>query len=519
MDSMTSYFTLGMKKNWGTLSLMQTPGFYWINADRKIDAEYICQESITALFSDANVAILHSSDTPDFLSSDLSAISVKEIPLFIYPEQKSAIQHLNTDLMRSLKTKNRYFILLTQSSLWQQFSTEELHAWIEQMHQWINTEKSTLLVLSYGLHTDQLNKQLASQHRMLNGLSQYYWHEDISEYELSWWATETRLVANESLKIQNNDKGWSLQTNKKQQSLLYCDELSYFANTIIMEGVAPPSEHWHLFETNELLVHHAQQAQAATVIFSLKQNNQIKELATQIYYLRKHCGDALKIVIRELSTNVRDNDERLLLACGANLIIPQSISLPRFLTLLEGLQGQTFSRHIANNVEKLITTMQPLQKKGFIQLKQFIDIILSRMNTSELPYKNKGILVKLVTEKGIDIQQALALCKLKRWGDFVSITDQNLWLFLSTCTANDVETALNFIFQQPLNLIFSNQISWSIDIDIIAEAERLKTEYKRLLEPLETTPDEHWSEPLSPMPLPRRIPKLINLITSKGQSE
>lgn len=90
----------------------------------------------------------------------------------------------------------------------------------------------------------------------------------------------------------------------------------------MLEGAPPLSEHWSLFDNNEALFEEARTTQAATVIFSLTQNNQIENLARQIHALRRQRGSALKIIVRENTASLRATDERLLLGCGANMVIP-----------------------------------------------------------------------------------------------------------------------------------------------------------------------------------------------------
>lgn len=71
------------------------------------------------------------------------------------------------------------------------------------------------------------------------------------------------------------------------------------------------------------------------------QNNQIETLARQIHTLRRQRGSALKIVVRENNTSLRATDERLLLGCGANMVIPWNAPLSRCLTLIESVQGSS----------------------------------------------------------------------------------------------------------------------------------------------------------------------------------
>uniref|UniRef100_UPI00222883D1 BcsE family c-di-GMP-binding protein n=1 Tax=Klebsiella pneumoniae TaxID=573 RepID=UPI00222883D1 len=112
----------------------------------------------------------------------------------------------------------------------------------------------------------------------------------------------------------------------------------------------PLSEHWQLFNHNEDLFNEARTAQAATVVFSLQQNAQIEPLARSIHTLRRQRGSAMKILVRENTASLRATDERLLLACGANMVIPWNAPLSRCLTMIESVQGQKFSRYVPEDI-------------------------------------------------------------------------------------------------------------------------------------------------------------------------
>lgn len=47
---------------------------------------------------------------------------------------------------------------------------------------------------------------------------------------------------------------------------------------------------------------------------------QIEPLARSIHTLRRQRGSAMKILVRENTASLRATDERLLLACGANML-------------------------------------------------------------------------------------------------------------------------------------------------------------------------------------------------------
>lgn len=250
------------------------------------------------------------------------------------------------------------------------------------------------------------------------------------------------------------------------------------------------------------------------------QNNQIETLARQIHTLRRQRGSALKIVVRENNTSLRATDERLLLGCGANMVIPWNAPLSRCLTLLESVQGQQFNRHVPEDISTLLSMTQPMKLRGYQKWDTFCDAVGNMMSNTLLPADGKGVMVALRPVPGIRVEQALTLCRPNRTGDIMTIGDNRLVLFLSFCRINDLDTALNHIFPLPTGDIFSNRMIWFEDNSISAELVQM-----RALEP------EQWAKPLTvksdAKPILnarhdghvwRRIPEPLRLLTENGEN-
>ena len=274
------------------------------------------------------------------------------------------------------------------------------------------------------------------------------------------------------------------------------DEKRILSNVAVLEGAPPLSEHWQLFNNNEVLFNEARTAQAATVVFSLQQNAQIEPLARSIHTLRRQRGSAMKILVRENTASLRATDERLLLACGANMVIPWNAPLSRCLTMIESVQGQKFSRYVPEDITTLLSMTQPLKLRGFQKWDVFCNAVNNMMNNPLLPAHGKGVLVALRPVPGIRVEQALTLCRPNRTGDIMTIGGNRLVLFLSFCRINDLDTALNHIFPLPTGDIFSNRMVWFEDDQISAELVQM-----RLLAP------EQWGMPL---PLTQSSKPVIN---------
>ncbi|SQA98698.1 cellulose biosynthesis protein BcsE [Cedecea neteri] len=164
--------------------------------------------------------------------------------------------------------------------------------------------------------------------------------------------------------------------------------------------------------------------------------------------------------MRENQASLRATDERLLLGCGATLIIPWNAPLSRCLTMIESVQGVKFTRHVPEDITVLIDQMQPLKLRGYQKWDVFCSGISTLMNNALLPADGKGVMVALRPVPGLRVEQALTLCRPNRMGDIVTIGENRLMLFLSFCRINDLDTALNHIFPLPVNDIFTNRMVW-----------------------------------------------------------
>ena len=172
--------------------------------------------------------------------------------------------------------------------------------------------------------------------------------------DIAFWCNEKGVSARQQLTLKHIEGKWHLAQQEETVVQPRSDEKRILSHIAVLEGAPALSENWSLFESNEDLFHEARITQAATLIFSLMQNNQIETLARQIHTLRRQRGSALKIIVRENNTSLRATDERLLLGCGANMVIPWNAPLSRCLTLIESVQGQQFSRHVPEDISTLL---------------------------------------------------------------------------------------------------------------------------------------------------------------------
>ncbi|WP_114195081.1 cellulose biosynthesis protein BcsE [Edaphovirga cremea] len=473
-------FSFGIHQTYDELSVMQAHGCYWVNIERHSDARQLCRQIITAQGAKTRVALICCGEEPDKIlidlppSSDLFAGSPEKMPLYTLPEKKSAILHIITDLNRGLCVRERLLILFLPASVWRNFSQTEIDNWLEETRLWLIRYNTTILILNHGSGINKLNNQLVSQFGSLSGLSSILWQQDRAQYQVSWWFSGKGLIANQALALATDKNDCFYQSEQLPEHVpLSNDELLCLAEKSVLEGAPPLSVNWRLLENNQLLAQQGLQTHCATLVFALNENDNIATLAQQIHTLRSQRGSALKIVVREMKASLRYTDERLLQACGANLVVPHIAQLSSFLTLLEGIQGQRFTRHVPATIDSLLAAINPSQLKGLVSNETFCQVVPTLIENTLMPEDGKGILIALRPVPGLLPEQAVSLCHMRRAGDLVTATSKRIYLFLSNCRMNDLDIALGYIFRLPVSEAFSNRMVWHHDVQIVTEIKQM----------------------------------------------
>lgn len=464
---------------------MPSGGVWWMNVDRREDAITLLNQTVESQTKEANVAVIAMEDKPQSIVKLNASHGPEKIRLFSMPKNENSLHWLHRDLLCTIDPAGYLFILLGADNAWQNMPPERLHSWLNSIDRWAKYYRCSLLVLNPESNADARMSLLLGQHRALSGLASLRYQLDSHLFDIAFWANEKGVSARQQLLVKYSDKHWQLAEKEEPVVQPRSDEKDVFSVESALEGAPPLSEYWSVYETNDAAFNAARTAQAATIIFTVEQTSQIEQVARFIHTLRRQRGTALKIVVREIVASLRTTDERLLLGCGANLVVPWNTQLSRFLTLTESVQKQQFQRHVPDEIDTLLSMTQPLKLRGYQKWDIFCAAVHNMMNNPLLPADNRGVMVALRPVPGLRVEQALTLCRPNRLGDIVTIGDNRLVLFLSFCRFNDLDTALNHIFPLPTGDIFSNRMIWSEDKQIAAEIVQMRA-----------VTAEHWTAPL-----------------------
>ncbi|ALR78548.1 cellulose biosynthesis c-di-GMP-binding protein BcsE [[Enterobacter] lignolyticus] len=482
---MNPVFSIGIQSLWDEVSHMPTGGVWWMNVERREDAESLLNQTIAAQPFDAKVAAVVMGEKPNKIIKLHESHGPEKIRIFAMPKNENGLYSLYRDLLCSIDPRDYLFILICTDNAWKNIPGERLRAWLNNASRWTNYYHCSLLILNPGNNTDAQLSLLLGEHRSLSGLASLRYQGDNHLFDIAFWGNEKGLSARQQLQVNYTDGVWKLAEKEETDIQPRSDEKVVLSNKNVLEGAPALSEYWSLFDSNDAIFNASRTAQAATVIFAVEQTSQIEQLARFIHTLRRQRGTALKIVVREMVASLRATDERLLLGCGANLVVPWNAPLSRCLTLVESVQKQQFHRHVPDEINTLLALTQPLKLRGYQKWDVFCAAVHDIMNNPLLPADNKGVMVALRPVPGLRVEQALTLCRPNRFGDIMTIGNNRLVLFLTFCRVNDLDTALNHIFPLPTGDIFSNRMIWFEDKQITAE-----------IVEMQAVTAERWTTPL-----------------------
>ncbi|EEZ1295492.1 TPA: cellulose biosynthesis protein BcsE [Escherichia coli] len=459
-DIVDPVFSIGISSLWDELRHMPAGGVWWFNVDRHEDAISLANQTIASQAETAHVAVISMDSDPAKIFQLDDSQGPGKITLFSMLNHEKGLYYLARDLQCSIDPHNYLFILVCANNAWQNIPAERLRSWLDKMNKWSRLNHCSLLVINSGNNNDKQFSLLLEEYRSLFGLASLRFQGDQHLLDIAFWCNEKGVSARQQLSVQQQNGCWTLVQHQEAEIQPRSDEKRILSNVAVLEGA------------------------------------QIEPLARSIHTLRRQRGSAMKILVRENTASLRATDERLLLACGANMVIPWNAPLSRCLTMIESVQGQKFSRYVPEDITTLLSMTQPLKLRGFQKWDVFCNAVNNMMNNPLLPAHGKGVLVALRPVPGIRVEQALTLCRPNRTGDIMTIGGNRLVLFLSFCRINDLDTALNHIFPLPTGDIFSNRMVWFEDDQISAELVQM-----RLLAP------EQWGMPL---PLAQSSKPVIN---------
>ena len=464
------YISLGIHGLLDQHIALRTGGLYWVTVDQPTDAKRLVRQFLECIPPAVPASLIVCAHSVQHVISDLAPDrGPDKLKLFeLAPNVvERGLNTLTRDLSRSGIPPNSQILLVAPASSWADTTTaKHLQRWCENLRSWLRDRQVTLLVITQGEAT-RLHAQLLQLNEHLSGLSQLYRHSGEIRYHVHFWYNDMGVSAGQEFKLQIADNALALipEPVALTPPRVADDQHVYLAEREVLEGTPPLSKHWYLFNDRQALLEHAASASAATVIVGIDSSHQLLDLAQQLHDLREQCGPARKIVVRELEPAVRYRDERLLLACGVNLIVPDGTLLSRFLSMIESVQGQHWQYAQGTDFATLLERQRPPGIRGLVSPNEFFTEIkrIYQDSSGEVTHQ----LVKFQPVPGLKPALFLNQMCLRRYGDFACLFNDDVYLFLFACRADGLDPALGNICRLPWRDLFLQRhvLSSPADLD------------------------------------------------------
>ncbi|WP_426143362.1 cellulose biosynthesis protein BcsE [Pseudomonas sp. DWP3-1-2] len=438
--------------------LLRQGGLYWVVLDHATDAKIMARQFLSALSEEPVATLVGCGIDPQSVVQTMAEdCGPSTLRLFAMPDDaraRLAFKALTSDLHRINIARGSVLVVMLSAAHLDTFNIQQLKHWCETTRQWLIRINCTLLVLCSG-QAPLLHERLLSLNEQLSGLSQLYRQDGAIHYQLNFWHSELGVCAAQAFDLQVSDDGFSLSDSQRSNpaQTRTDDQRIYLTQRSALEGAPPLSEQWRLFEHRDELLQQAGHARAASVIVALETNQDVEPLARQLYALREQCGPALKIIVREMEPCLRYRDERLLQACGANLIVPSNTTLANFFSMVESAQGQTWRYRQTPDIHSLFERLRPPAQRGILPPREFIQLLdqIYGGASGELAHQ----LLRLRPRGDLNIEQYLSQITLRRFGDVACVLDGVFYLFLFACRGDGLEPALGNICRLPWRDMFS----------------------------------------------------------------
>jgi cellulose biosynthesis protein BcsE len=333
-----------------------------------------------------------------------------------------------------------------------------LKKWIRAAHDWAERQGGRVLWL---IEPDAAGQRMAALHRVqqqLGGIAQLVDQHGEPQWQVACWHGNDNSHMAERYPLRFNAHGRLALAKAGGGALMLApDEGRVLATTGVTAGEPWVPESWQLYDGFDAVQEACTGAEAATVLLDYRRSEDLELLLRTVHQLRRQCGGKLKIVVREVGMSLRYQTELLLLSVGANKVVGRAVGYSRFLSLVQAVQGQLYTRLLPDDFEQAVRGVLDSEQSGYLPAAAFIACARASLERA----RSAGIaccLVRLPLQPQTAHWDALQQCRLARPGDVFSADEQALYLFLFACRVPDVPLVLERVFAGNRDALFEGEL-------------------------------------------------------------
>lgn len=237
-------------------------------------------------------------------------------------------------------------------------------------------------------------------------------------------------------------------------------------------GLAATPPRWQVLPQAQDVERATAAATAAICVLDLSDLQAFRGLAHLVQRMRARNGRGLRVLVRECGVRLRQGQQQLLLALGANAIVPRDLESAQLPAWIESGAGEVFMRPLFNDFESAFVGALPPAEGGYQPVAEFTQ--LARRSTERA--RAGGLdcaLLRFFVPAALPPVEALRHVRPVRPGDLCTADDVSVYLFLFGCWQEDIEAALERILRRGAEQLFDGQIRSVAAEAILAELDDL----------------------------------------------
>ncbi|MDO6708367.1 cellulose biosynthesis protein BcsE [Photobacterium sp. 1_MG-2023] len=363
------------------------------------------------------------------------------------------------DLCRIRISRQSRMIILMPDTLIVNLMQNRRHNLLNLLNKHAIDRNATIELMIYGEQATSIRPALLAINHCIRGLvSMTAINAHQCQYQLAFWANRQGVLSDQTFLLNRAENGHWLSPesplHQRSADMQPDSEPSpiYLSDEALLDGERTPDQVVRLI-SNEVLLTQTDFPATATLILGCGSPASIQPLAIACLRLRHQTGASLKIIIRETRQCLRYSDETFLLAAGVNLIVPVNLPFSRLMSQVEAIQYQVLVRTLPSDPDALLSLNLQYASRGYLdnqQFSQYSHLAMQQAAPAQLGFA----LVRLNLLPGMQAEECLKLCRIRRDGDVVTACHHALYVLFSAIRMTDVHTALNHIFDIPVRDLF-----------------------------------------------------------------
>jgi len=478
---------------------LQRGGLYAVGVYGHSQTRDLAAQTFLALPRGSRAVFIDVADQVDALMAELArAGAAAEVRGFAWAAQTPrALAEFPLDLDKLLRPRGRLIVAHVSADALQ--ALPDVGRLMKAWSNWLLAGDCTLMLIMAGAAAKPVLEHMSRLNQYVRGAAHLVELEAGARWEVAFWRNTEGVCGPAGLGLARQAvAGWRYTGRRDLQSAHEApgvggvlDEQKCILQEPVLEGTPVfMAEDWQVHATAQQVYEQALRATHATVVFALDHVSQVEDLARKLYNLRKQRGPDLKLVVRETRRTLRYQDDQILHACGATLLVPADTHISRFFSLLESIQGQTYTRSLPEDLEQVLKRRAPVEVKGMISPSAFLDYVHRSLPLLVQP-GGAAVLVALEPVPGLNTSQVMTQLIMRRNGDVACHVGGVVYLFLLGCRPNLVELALANVFRLPYTDIFVEHRVYSSHSQIEVQLQNLRQQLDQGLQ----EPDESIDAP------------------------